>query len=278
MPTIAAVDWSGAFSGERSKIWLAVVREDRLVRLEDGRTRAEVVDELCALASEGPLVCGLDFAFSFPSWFLAERGLRSAPELWELAAREGERWLDECPPPFWGRPARLRPPADDARPAFRETESNRLPVAGIAPKSVFQVGGAGSVGTGTIRGLPQLARLRAAGFAIDPFDEPRAPLAYEIYPRYLTGAVNKSSRTARALHMAQHAADQPDELVDRAARSEDAFDAALSALALAACRNDLLRPREPSARERLEGRIWYPVRDPWHPRAWPFSATRVEDP
>ena len=45
-------------------------------------------------------------------------------------------------------------------------------VRGIAPKSVFQIGGAGSVGTASLRGMPVLQRLREAGFAVWPFDRP----------------------------------------------------------------------------------------------------------
>src|ERR1035438_6219537 len=45
-------------------------------------------------------------------------------------------------------------------------------VKGIAPKSPFQIGGAGAVGTGTLRGIPELERLHEAGFRVWPFEEP----------------------------------------------------------------------------------------------------------
>jgi hypothetical protein len=219
-----------------------------------------VVGHLLELASaEKRLVVGLDFAFSFPSWFLRERGLRSARELWELARIEGESWLARCEPPFWGRPGRPRPSADPLRGPYRATEGERLPIRGVWPKSVFQIGGAGSVGTGTIRGMPKLLELSAAGFSIWPFDPPRLPLALEIYPRWLTGRVAKSREVSRRLFLAAHAPEEDAALLELAASNEHAFDAAASALALARelrLLDGLVR--EASADSRLEGRIWSP--------------------
>lgn len=94
------------------------------------------------------------------------------PEAWDLAAREGERWLAACPAPFWGRRGRPRPTFGPGQSPFRVTEDQQRTVAGIRPKSVFQVGGAGAVGTGSLRGMPELSRLRAAGFSIWPIDPP----------------------------------------------------------------------------------------------------------
>ena len=89
---------------------LAEARAGRLVRVEGGRDRDELIEHLVEYARARPeLVVGFDFAFSLPAWFLRERGLASAFELWGLVAREGERWLAECSPPFWGRPGRRRP-------------------------------------------------------------------------------------------------------------------------------------------------------------------------
>ena len=97
------------------------------------------------------------------------RATASAPELWAAAAVDGERWLRECPPPFWGLAGRRRP---DGHEQFRQTEATVAAVGGIRPKSTFQIGGAGSVGTGSVRGFPALTRLRAGGFTIWPFDAP----------------------------------------------------------------------------------------------------------
>jgi hypothetical protein len=256
--TVVAVDWSGRRTGEQRFLWLAEAADGVLVRLEAGRTRAALVDELVALAADGAApVVGLDFSFSLPAWFLDARGYAGAPELWAAAAVDGERWLQECPEPFWGLTGRKRP---DGHEQFRVTESSLAAVGGIRPKSTFQIGGAGSVGTGSVRGFPALLRLRAAGFAIWPFDAPaRPPVAIEIYPRSLTGAVVKSDPLARIAYLAAHVPDLEPGLRDRAIASEDAFDAAVSALVMsrheAALRN-LRALDEPVARR--EGWVWSP--------------------
>jgi hypothetical protein len=260
-----AVDWSGSVTAVRSRLWLAESRAGRLVRVECGFDRAGLVRDLIACAEREPsLVVGLDFAFSFPRWFPAQLGARSARELWDIVARDGEAWLEHCPPPFWGRPHVPCPPRVEGRSPWRVTETERVPVSGIGPKSIFQIGGAGSVGTGSLRGMPFLRRLQDAGFSIWPFDEPRLPLVVEIYPRYLTGPINKSSAIARALYLQAHHAHESREILDLAASSEDAFDAAVSAACMHRYALDFgriaRRPRTPV--DRLEGRIWSPLRDP----------------
>ena len=240
------------------------------MRLESGFTRDGVVAELIESARrDASLVVGLDFGFSLPSWFLDELGVQGARELWELVARDGERWLSTCPEPFWGKPLRKRPPFGAGRSGFRSTESELPAVAGIGPKSIFQVGGAGAVGTGSLRGMPFLAKLQDAGFAIWPFDPARLPLVVEIYPRYLTGKVDKSSYVARALYLQARLGGQPREFLERASSCEDAFDAAVSAACMQRFARDFARlARRPSTRtDLLEGRIWTPLRDPLFERA-----------
>lgn len=271
-PACIAVDWSGALTGERRRIWLAETRASAaglrprgslLTRLECGRDRPELVQELIDAARRDPrLVVGLDFAFSGPAWFLARLGVKSARELWERVARDGERWLKESPHPFWGRPGVRCPEFDDAHPAWRATEGEAVRERGVGPKSVFQIGGAGSVGTGSLRGMPYLRDLQDAGFSIWPFDPPRLPMAVEIYPRQLTGPVNKSSRVARALYLQARFADQPDAFLRAAESSEDAFDAAVSALRMQRGARQLLKgPVAYLPSDALEGRIWRPARD-----------------
>lgn len=188
---LVAVDWSGAFSRAAKTMWLAEVRDGVLNRLENGRSRGQVVEHLIELASEDRnLVVGLDFAFSAPAWYLRQLGV-DAPGLWKLA-EEKEGWLLDCAPPFWGRGRTKRPELQEH---FRAAD--RLAVGGISPKSVFQIGGAGAVGTGSVRGWPFLQRLQSEGFSVWPFDGPRLPLVVEIYPRVLTGPVVKSSSARR---------------------------------------------------------------------------------
>ena len=254
---VIAIDWSGDITGGRGKIWLAEVRAGTLVGLEGRWDRAGVIEHLISTAAREPqIVVGLDFAFSLPAWFLAERGLASAPELWDLVDREGESWLRECAPPFWGRAGRRRPVLAEHH---RRTEYEVGSVSGTRAKSVFQIGGAGAVGTGSVRGMPFLARLRKAGFSIWPFDRPAHPLVVEIYPRLLTGAVVKSSRVERVAYLERNYPEIQPDLVRDAVACEDAFDAAVSALVMAAHIDELQALQqaiEPVAL--LEGAIWVP--------------------
>jgi len=64
-------------------------------------------------------------------------------------------------PPFWGHQGSKRQLSADQQ--FRLTEL-ALIERGLQPKSVFQLGGAGAVGTGSLRGMRHLLQLQAAGF------------------------------------------------------------------------------------------------------------------
>jgi len=126
---------------------------------------------------------------------------------------------------------------------------------GSQPKSVFQLVGAGQVGRGSLYGMQALQRLTAAGFRIWPFDAPGLPLVVEIFPRVLTGRVRKNSPSERERYLA--AVSMAVDFRRLAAASEDAFDAAISALAIAAAADELLAlPDEPDYA--LEGKIWHP--------------------
>ncbi|MHB8377500.1 MAG: hypothetical protein ACYDEB_11165 [Dehalococcoidia bacterium] len=254
---VVAVDWSGARTGAEKRIWLAEVIDGALLRLECGRDRDAMAAHLIALARDPrPMVVGLDFAFSMPAWYLRRLGVRDAQDLWARASVDGERWLAACEPPFWGRPGKPRPAL---RGAFRVTESTCAAVGGVRPKSVFQIGGAGAVGTGSLRGMPLLLALHRAGLSIWPFDAPAAHSVVEIYPRVFTGPVAKSRADARVAHLRAHFGALPPPMLACAASSEDAFDAAVSALRMWEYRDALasLHPaRDPLTQ--LEGAIWLP--------------------
>lgn len=261
---VVALDWSGRRTGAERSIWLAEVRTggidergSELVRLEDGRTRDQIADHLVELAGEdGDLVVGLDFSFSLPAWFLQARGWSSAAELWDVATDESEDWLRDVRPPFWGTRGHRRPRLPEG--GLRATERS-IAVGGITPKSTFQVSGAGSVGAGSLRGFPVLARLRAAGFSVWPFDDAVPPVLFEVWPRLLTGPVVKSCPDARACYVDEHLPDLDPELRSRAVRSDDAFDAAVSAVVMARHVHDLLsRRRATDERTRFEGAVWCP--------------------
>src|SRR5207249_803820 len=141
-----AVDWSGA-RRPAGKIWLAEALAGTLQRLEPVSSRADVVRYVSDYGSRGiAAVVGLDFSFSLPAWFCRHLGAADAVELWGQVAANGDTWLASCQWPFWGRPGKRRPelPAH-----FRRTEERVGARLRTKPKSTFQIGGAGAVGTGS---------------------------------------------------------------------------------------------------------------------------------
>lgn len=243
--TVAAIDWSGARGGseQRRRICTAIAGAGGISAF-DGRTREQTIELVESLPA--PLVVGIDMSFGAPAWFARAHGCTTIHDLWTLAALDGERWL-EPEPPFWRD--RCEVPVEQR---YRACEV-RLRDAGFPAKSIFQLVGNGQVGMGSVRGMPLLARLRASGFAIWPFDPPRPPVALEIFPRLLTGPVVKSRADARARYLRERG--WPPE----AAVTEDAFDAAVAALVMdrhAAALTALPTVADPVVRR--EGRIWTP--------------------
>lgn len=253
MTRIIAIDWSGARTGAQRKIWIAEVRHGNLVFLERGKDRDEVASWLIEEAARGEqLIVGMDFAFSFPAWFLDEHGCHTASEMWCLVAEKAEGWLKDCDYPFWGRPGKKRLVEEAKR--LRQTE------VGKEAKSIFQISGAGAVGTGSLRGMPVLDRLHREGFAVWPFTplRPNASVVLEIYPRTWSPRVKKSLPHERKKWLDQPQYQRLDSQMRlRAAFTEDSFDAAISALAMDAKRESLrqLAPAQDPVLVR-EGMIW----------------------
>jgi hypothetical protein len=201
-----AIDWSGALDPayQRKGIWIADLwlndlNLDTLPQpptLRSGESRVAVEALLIKIAQQTPAtIAGIDFSFSYPQAFLHQLGCRSALELWDHITREGENWLTTPHPCFWGRGKGSRRPDGHLAPDWRGYRQTELQArsGNDLPRSSFQIGGAGAVGTGSLRGIPMLPRLRQAGWSIWPFDPPSLPLLVEIYPRLLTGPVVKSS-------------------------------------------------------------------------------------
>jgi hypothetical protein len=289
---VVAVDWSGRVdaAGQRRHIWAGVwtasADDKGKFTLEAGRTREELIGWLVEMARETPrMVVGFDFSFSYPAWFLEELGIASAPEFWRsVTDGQGERWLHrECEDGrFWGKPKKK--PAEfcgeHAHRMLRRVETSlkvraliadpvqAAKVAGIAPKSVFQIGGAGAVGTASLRGMPYLLKLREAGFAVWPFDAPaleRSPMVVEIYTRLMTGAVNKSSERARTEYLAKKRKESAlyaglsRSVLAKAKGSEDAFDALVSAMVMVEHRGEFAGLRATKDEVLLlEGNTWRP--------------------
>lgn len=283
--TVIAIDWSGRvdIAGQRRHIVAATWQQGK-VRIESGRTRDEVADWLITLAQKDPrIVVGFDFCFSFPAWFVRdEHSAKDAPHFWrKVVAEHGERWLsrDSQDRRFWGKPHK-RPAefsGDNIHRMLRATdidcklvahipeEERAMRVKGITPKSVFQIGGSGSVGTASLRGMQTLVRLQDAGFAIWPFDNTKLPMVVEMYSRLNTGPVHKSNPDARAAYLkrkqqedAAYAALSRTAL-QKARASEDAFDALVSCMVMAQQRERFValpKPRDPLYQ--LEGWTWAP--------------------
>ena len=293
---VVGVDWSGdKGSGQRKKIWAAVWTASSFAKggtvvLESGRTRVELMEWLVELARETPrMLVGFDFSFGFPAWFMEELGIRSAPEFWRVVAEgQGERWLHEdCEDGrFWGRAGSRRHGkkpeefcGEHAHRMLRRAETvlkvraemtdplALARIAGIAPKSVFQIGGAGAVGTASLRGMPGLLVLREAGFRIWPFDAPsvKRPLVVEIYTRLMTGAVTKSSEVARTAYLAKKRKENvlyagiSHAVMAKARGSEDAFDGLVAAMVMVEHRAEFSRLRRTEDEVfRMEGQTWVP--------------------
>jgi hypothetical protein len=297
---IIAIDWSGRVdaAGQRRHIWSGIWTASKRggdITLEAGRTREELIDWLIELARETPrMVVSLDCCFSFPAWFLAEHNCTTVFDFWRhVAAGHGERWLArECEEiardeRFWGKPHK-RPPQfcgqhlhrsmrltdmdNKITPKLLEGDPERAAkVRGITPKSPFQIGGSGSVGTGSLRAIPFLLKLHEAGFRIWPFEsaalhtENPRPLVIEMYTRLMTGAVRKSNPAARRTYLA--AKKKSDKIYAGLSRgvtanalaSEDAFDALVSVIEMLRWRDDFapLKVTQDSVL-RLEGITWRP--------------------
>ena len=267
---VVAVDWSGARSGERRKIWLAEVCAGRVERLVDGWSREQVTEELVRIvqraAAQGErVIVGLDFSFGFPVWYARMHGWSSGREVWRAwTAERVEHTLTEPEFPFWGRGQNRRKPAvlheAGDTPPLRVTELS----VGPRPFSVFQLVGAGAVGPGSLRGMATLRALSDAGACVWPFDHDdggAGAVVLEIWPRLYAPKVVKSNPDARVVHVRGLLArsDSPRAFVKAVRSSDDAFDALVGALALweagsqlealgAAANDDI----------RLEGCIWRP--------------------
>ncbi len=270
------------------------------VLLECGRTREELTAWLTAMAAETPrMVVSMDCCFSYPAWFLEEHGCATVFNFWcYVASGHGERWLGviadeaereaERDARFWGKPHK-RPAefsGEGYRRMMRATDwENKIEqgmeggdperaakMRGITPKSPFQIGGSGSVGTGSLRAMPWLARLHGAGFRVWPFEDAAldgelpSPLLVEMYTRLLTGAVKKSNPEARRAYLKARCIAEPmlyggltRSVLAKAQGSEDGFDALVCCVEMVrhAAEFAPLRATDDAAL-RLEGITWRP--------------------
>jgi hypothetical protein len=255
---VVAIDWSGAKLRAGKKIWLAELTDGKPTELINGRDREQIHECLVRRYTSSPeTAIGIDFAFSFPGWFVEKIECSCARDVWRKAVADGEKWFRECAEPFWGRPGKKNPGLPGEH-QFRRTDRESK-VAGVSPKSVFQIGGAGAVGTGSIRGMRLLDQLSSAGFGVWPFDRPTKPLVLEIWPRALTGRVNKSNAEERSRYVSERYPCLAEPWRKEAEKSEDAFDAIVSAFVMHANYDQIATLHQSTDPTILiEGMIWVP--------------------
>lgn len=257
-----AVDWSARSvpaTGPDS-IWLAVLDADAAdgtaPALHNPRTRREAASLLAASVDDhAATLVGVDVGLGYPAgtgrrfgldrpdepawrsmwrWLNEEiaDGHRNANNRFEVAA-ELNRRSREVAGPFWGCPVNrtiehLGPckPAPGAVPAFRATEL-ALRAAGRSPKSMWQLTGAGSVGSQSLTAIPVLQRFCDAlgkRAVVWPFDcgivEPDVGtgdvVIAEVWPTqfdptYLAGTVRDAAQVAHVVACLR-AADRSGEL------------------------------------------------------------------
>lgn len=220
MTTVIGIDWSGDATKAAEKIWCATIVDGEIREIRNGRDAMAVEEYLLQQAElDEELFVGLDFGFSLPAWYLSERDW-TPQELWREALDESATWRQPAEP-FYGLKTRYN---RERGTPLRVTDER------MNSSSVFQVRGIGSVGTGSIGGMPLLANLKAHGFSIWPFTGQRAPLAIEIYPRAcLDEPVVKTRPHARRCYLATRVSER---WLDLAVATDDAFDATIAALAM----------------------------------------------
>ncbi len=254
-----AIDWSGAGStAEQHRRIVVADCHKGSIHLSSGRTREETTAWLIAQRSTTPaMIVGLDFSFSLPAWFVQQCGAATIDQFWSCATQHAEEWLLACQPPFWGRPGRRCPPGHRA-PDWLGYRLCEQPAIGWNPSSTFQVGGAGAVGTGSLRGFSTLLALHHAGFSIWPFHQLTLPVVVEIYPRSFTGPIRKNRPAERTAYLQKHLGGQLTvETFEQAAASEDAFDALCSVIGMARQHEDFQSLARTTHRRRLlEGDIF----------------------
>ncbi|PTW50077.1 molybdopterin guanine dinucleotide synthesis [Rhodovulum kholense] len=227
LDTVIMADWSARSGPSPARpsadaIWIAVARRGSTTATAYFRTRATAEAALADLL-DGELhagrraLLGADFAFGYPAGFApALTGTASARAVWAWVADRLEDRPDNCNSrfeladainaalpgggPFWGCPAALGTrltdltttrPADIVFAPHRRVERllRDRGGPGRAVKSVWQLYGAGAVGSQVLVGLPMLHRLAGrfgADLAVWPFEPTgatEAPLTLaEIYP------------------------------------------------------------------------------------------------
>lgn len=224
--TIVMVDWSGGNDrGPKPKkdaIWVGLARDgiaEPPVYLRNRKAaEAWLTDAFEAEQAAGRRVlAGFDFPFGYPAGIAAHVTGRTDPfALWywledriEDAPKQNNRWqvagvwnrLFPGVGPFWGNGSQTDVPdlprKGRSRQGHGAQELRQVEQAAKGAFSVWQLSGAGAVGSQVLMGLPVLARPRRRfGASVWPFESPEAGLVLaEIWPSLLNTEVK--SRCAK---------------------------------------------------------------------------------
>jgi len=226
---VVIVDWSAAGTPKTGadSIWIGTA-DGAGVRTENIPTRRAAEARLMTLAQEAltageRLLIGPDFNFGAPGGFVRRlTGRSSGLALWdwltdrvtdtprnqsnyrEVAGQMNAAFGGDGP--FWGNGRatettglpRTRPALPEGLTDHRVTDL-RSRDAGLNPKTIWQLAGAGSVGAQSLTGIPALARLRralGADCAVWPFEAATAPVVLaEVYAAHLAPDVRALQAT-----------------------------------------------------------------------------------
>lgn len=184
---VVIVDWSAASAPKKraDSIWIGHEAETTSAPINvptRGQASRIVGDLVVELARRGRRVLvGFDFPYGYPRGTSERVGLDSDDPLWLRVWNELARLVTDGPTNannrfdvaaelnrrgacFWGKPATSAADVSPTKqaytlPEFRATEE-RLRTQGLHPKSVWQLYGAGSVGSQALLGIPALRALR----------------------------------------------------------------------------------------------------------------------
>lgn len=185
---IVIVDWSAAGAPKRGADSIWICELDTRTGTEVTRnppTRWEARDLVVDAARRpGRTLVGVDFPLGYPAGFATAVGLGAPPwaAVWthlgeavvDDARNRNNRWdvarawnRQLGAPHFWGAPAAKaddwltvrKPRTGQVLPPFRECEA-RLRANGLRPFTVWQLLGAGSVGSQALTGIPVMHQLR----------------------------------------------------------------------------------------------------------------------
>jgi precorrin-8X/cobalt-precorrin-8 methylmutase len=228
-----AVDWSSSATRTRvdtaNSIWIAICNVHGTPELENHTTREEAMDRIETMLNEAPakdhrLLCGFDFSFGYPErtaqmltgracweavWEQIYRVIVDRPDNWNnrfKAAALNKAFAGEGP--FWGMPrgrliegllpTRPRHGWDGYLPPRLRYAEEEVPRA----HEVWQLFGAGSVGSQALTGIARLQglRQRRADVRVWPFEtlgeEGESHVLAEIYPSLIEPCPDHEVRDA----------------------------------------------------------------------------------